>query len=198
VRFLREPFSRRRLLGTLVTFCGLAVVVLLGRIGAAGGTWIAADKLPYALLVLGAPLSWAVATIIIKPALKNHSAIVVNFISLSIGSLPLLLFIDRPFINLALSLRPLETGAAAFLSIACTILAFSFWNIAVKHWHASNVSLFVNLNPPLTAIFTYLFFGIGIGVYFFAGGAVMLAGIVLATWPEKAAAPDEVIPDVGG
>jgi len=198
VRFLREPFSRRRLLGTLVTFCGLAVVVLLGRIGAAGGTWIAADKLPYALLVLGAPLSWAVATIIIKPALKNHSAIVVNFVSLSIGSLPLLLFIDRPFIHLAISLRPLETAAAAFLSIACTILAFSFWNIAVKHWHASNVSLFVNLNPPLTAIFTYLFFGIGIGVYFFAGGAVMLAGIVLATWPEKAAAPDEVIPDVGG
>jgi len=181
VRFLHEPFTRRRLAGTLTTFAGLTLVVLLGRVGAAGGTWIAVDKIPYALLVLGGPLSWATATIIIKPALKNHSAIVVNFVSLSIGSLPLLLFIDRPFINLALSLRPLETGAAAFLSIACTILAFSFWNIAIKSWHASNVSLFVYLNPPLTAIFTWLFFGIGITFYFFIGGVIMLAGIVIAT-----------------
>jgi drug/metabolite transporter (DMT)-like permease len=194
VRFLHEPFSRRRLLGTLVTFSGLALVVLLGRVGAAGGTWIAADKVPYALLVLGGPLSWATATIIIKPALKDHSPLVFNFVSLAIGSLPLFFFIDRPFIAKALSLRPLETGAAAFLSIACTILAFTFWNYAVKHWHASNVSLFVFLNPPLTAVFTYLFFGIGITFYFLAGGAVMLAGILIATWPGKAVLPDELVP----
>jgi drug/metabolite transporter (DMT)-like permease len=182
VRFLREPFTRRRLLGTLITFIGLALVVLLGRVGASSGTWIAVDKIPYALLVLGGPLSWATATIIIKPALKNHSPLVFNFTSLAIGSFPLLFLIDRPFIQKTLSLRPLEFGAAAFLSLACTILAYSFWNIAIKHWHASNVSLFVYLNPPLTAIFTYLFFGIGITFYFFVGGTIMLAGIVLATY----------------
>ncbi|MCJ7526455.1 MAG: DMT family transporter [Candidatus Aminicenantes bacterium] len=198
VRFLHEPFTRRRLLGTVVTFIGLALVVLLGRVGASGGTWIALDKVPYALLVLGGPLSWAAATVIIKPALKNHSPLVFNFVSLAIGSLPLFFFIDRPFIQKTLSLSPLEYGAAAFLSLACTILAYTFWNIAIKHWHASNVSLFVYLNPPLTAIFTYLFFGIGITLYFFVGGTIMLAGIVLATIPAKAALPDEIIPDVGG
>ncbi|MCU0277211.1 MAG: EamA family transporter, partial [Acidobacteria bacterium] len=76
VRFLGEPFSRRRLLGTAVTFLGLAVVVLLGRVGGSGGTWIPLAKFPYALLVLGGPLSWAVATVIIKPALENHSPLV--------------------------------------------------------------------------------------------------------------------------
>jgi len=186
VRFLHEPFTRRRLLGTVITFIGLTLVVFLGRVGGAGGTWIAVDKIPYALLVLGGPLSWAAATVIIKPALKGHSAVVFNFVSLSLGSLPLLLFMDRPFIDLALSLRPLEYGAAAFLSLACTILAFSFWNIAIKSWHASNVSLFVYLNPPLTALFTYLFFGIGITLYFLVGGIVMLAGIIIATLPGRA------------
>jgi drug/metabolite transporter (DMT)-like permease len=198
VRFLREPFTRRRLFGTVVTFIGLALVVLLGRVGAAGGTWIALNKVPYALLVLGGPLSWAAATVIIKPALKNHSPLVFNFVSLAIGSLPLLFFIDRPFIQKTLSLRPLEYGAAAFLSLACTILAYTFWNIAVKHWHASDVALFVYLNPPLTAIFTYLFFGIGITFYFFAGGSIMLAGIILATLPGRAALPGVIIPDAGG
>ena len=185
VRFLGEPFSRRRLLGTVITFIGLVVVVLLGRVGAEGGTWIAADKVPYALLVLGGPLSWAAATVIIKPALKDHSPVVFNFVTMAIGSLPLLFLIDRPFIARVLSLEPLEYGAAAFLSLACTILAYSLWNIAVKHWQASNVSLFVYLNPPLTAIFTYLFFGIGITFYFLVGGVVMLSGILIATLEKK-------------
>lgn len=197
VRFLREPFTRRRLVGTLVTFAGLALVVLLGRVGAAGGTWIALDKVPYALLVLGGPLSWAAATVIIKPALKDRSPLVFNFVSLAIGSLPLFFFIDRPFVAKALALRPPEYAAAAFLSIACTILAFTFWNYAVKHWHASNVSLFVFLNPPLTAIFTYVFFGIGITFYFLIGGAVMLAGILIATLPGKTAPPEEVVTGAG-
>jgi drug/metabolite transporter (DMT)-like permease len=197
MRFLHEPLTRRRLLGTIVTFAGLALVVLLGRVGADRGTWIALDKVPYALLVLGGPLSWAAATVIIKPALKDHSPLVFNFISLAIGGLPLLLFIDRPFIAIVLSLRPLEYGAAAFLSIACTLLAFSFWNIAVKHWRASNVSLFVYLNPPLTALFTYLFFGIGITLYFFAGGSLMLAGILWATWPGKPALAAAAVPGAG-
>ncbi len=189
VRFLGEPFTRRRLLGTLVTFAGLALVVLLGRVGADSGTWIALDKIPYALEVLGGPVSWATATIIIKPALKDHSPLVFNFVSLAIGSLPLLLFIDRPFAGLVLSLPPLACGAAAFLSLACTIIAFSLWNFAVKHWHASNVSLFVYLNPPLTALFTWLFFGIGITLYFFVGGSVMLAGILIATLPARNGLP---------
>ena len=112
------------------------------------------------------------------------------------GSLPLFFFIDRPFIMKTLSLRPLEYGAAAFLSLACTILAFSLWNIAVKHWHASNVSLFVYLNPPLTALFTWLFFGIGITFYFLVGGAIMLAGILLATIPGKTGLNPETGPGV--
>lgn len=197
VRFLGEPFTRRRLLGTVVTFLGLALVVLLGRVGGAGGTWIAVDKIPYALLVLGGPLSWATATVIIKPALKNHSPLVFNFVTMAIGSLPLLFLIDRPFISMALSLSALEYGAAAFLSLACTILAYTFWNIAVKHWHASNVALFVYLNPPLTAIFTYLFFGIGITLYFFVGGSIMLAGILIATLPGKTPQPEEIVTEIG-
>jgi drug/metabolite transporter (DMT)-like permease len=196
VRFLGEPFTRRRWLGTAVTFVGLAVVVLLGRVGGAGGAWIALDKVPYALLVLGGPLSWATATVIIKPALKDHSPLVFNFLTMAVGSLPLLFFIDRPFIAKALSLRPLEYGAAAFLSLACTILAYSLWNVAVKHWHASNVSLFVYLNPPLTALFTWLFFGIGITFYFSVGGTVMLAGILLATLPGKSVPASETIADI--
>lgn len=189
VRFLGEPFTRRRLLGTVVTFAGLAVVILRGQIGAAGGAWIPLDKLPYALLVLGGPLSWAAATVIIKPALENHSPLAFNFVTTGVGSLPLLFFVDRPLVAKVVSLGPLQWGAAAFLSLFCTIIAYSLWNVAVKHWRASNVALFVYLNPPLTALFAWLFFGIGVTLHFLAGGAVMLAGILIATLPAKNGPP---------
>ncbi len=169
----------------MVTFAGLAVVVLLGRVGGAGHVWIPLSKVPYALLVLGGPLSWATATVIVKPALENHSPLVFNFVTTGVGSLPLLFLVDRPFLAKALSLRPLEWGAAAFLSIFCTIVAYSLWNVAIKHWRASNVSLFVYLNPPLTALFTWLFFGIGVTLYFVVGGAIMLGGILVATSAVK-------------
>jgi len=39
----------------------------------------------------------------------------------------------------------------------------------------------ISLNPPLTAIFTYLFFGIGVTFYFFVGGSIMLTGILIVT-----------------
>lgn len=189
VRFLGEPLTPRRLIGTIVTFFGLAVVVMLGRVGEESGTWISLDKLPYALMVLGAPLTWASYTIITKPALRNHSPVVYNFLSLAIGSLPLVVFVDRPFLNMIGSLAPLDFGAWAFLSLACTLLAFGLWNIAIRHWPASTVSLFVYLNPPLTSIFSYWFFGIGITTFFFIGGSIMLSGILLATLPGKKKIP---------
>jgi drug/metabolite transporter (DMT)-like permease len=56
----------------------------------------------------------------------------------------------------------------------------------------------IYLNPPLTAIFTYLFFGIGITFYFFVGGSIMLTGILVATLSGKTVQPDEIIPGIGG
>ncbi len=189
VRFLGEKMTPRRLVGTVITFIGLGVVVMLGRVGTESGAWISPDKLPYALLVLGAPLTWATYTIITKPALKNHSPVVFNFLSLAIGSLPLLFFVDRDFLTVIINLSAIETAAWAFLSLACTLLAFGLWNVAIRHWPASTVSLFVYLNPPLTSIFSYWFFGIGITTFFFVGGSIMLSGILLATLPGKKKVP---------
>jgi len=196
VRFLGEKMTARRLVGTLITFAGLVLVVLLGRVGESSGTFISFEKIPFALMVLGAPLSWAACTVIVKPVLKKHSPVIFNFLSLTVGSLPLIFLVDRPFFNLVKSLSLKEIGASAFLSLACTILAFGLWNIAIRHWHVSSVSLFVYLNPPLTAVFSYLFFGTGITAFFFIGGSVMLSGILLATLAGKNKFRANLLPDL--
>ncbi|MBW1714096.1 MAG: DMT family transporter, partial [Deltaproteobacteria bacterium] len=124
--------------------------------------------------------SWAVYTVLAKPLTPLYSTPALNYSTLTVGSLPFLCLVDRDLIRQAASLDGLEILAWIFLSIFCTIIAFQLWLFGIKHWRASNASLFVFLNPPLTAVFAYLFFGRLISGWFFVGGLGMLAGILLA------------------
>jgi len=105
-----------------------------------GGTWIAADKLPYALLVLGAAAELGRRHHHHQAGAEEPLRRGGQFRQFVIGSLPLLLFIDRPFIGKALSLRRWSTGRRrSFPSPAH--LAFTFWKHRGQALHASNVSL---------------------------------------------------------
>lgn len=181
VRILKEPYSTVRGVGTALSFAGLAVVVIWGRVGLQDSAVIPVSKLPYALLIVGAALSWAINTVLVKPMTVHFSPLAINYVSLAIGCLPLYFMPDQAFLRKVVQLTPVEIFSAAFLSLGCTVIAFAMWVFAVKHWSASNVSLFVFLNPPLTAIFSWFFLGHTITPFFFLGGSLMLAGIVLAT-----------------
>lgn len=185
VRFLKEPYTGRRLAGTILSLAGLAVVVTLGKVGVQTGTFIPADKIHYAVMVMLAALSWASYTILLKPLLSEFSPLALNYVVLSTGCLPLYFMITPRLVRTFLDFSPLEHFSLAFLSLGCTIIAFALWAVAVKYWKASNVSLFVYLNPPLTAVFAWLFFLQLITGFFFAGGLLMLSGIVLATFPGR-------------
>ncbi len=180
VRFLGEPLTIRRLGGTIIAFLGLGLVVVWGQVGLSESLVIPLAKLPFAGAVMLAPLSWAGYTVLAKPISTECSPAGLNFSVLTVGCLPFYFTLRPSLIKKALSLTPVETSAWLFLSLLCTIVAFYLWLLGVKQWRASNVSLFVFLNPPLTAAFSYLYFGQKISTLFFLGGAVMLLGIALA------------------
>ncbi len=188
-RYLGERFSLRRLGSTLVTFGGLAIVVLLGKVSyASTGSLITADKLPYAFCIMGASLCWSVSTVLSKPLMQRHSPVAYNYVVLSVGCAPFFFALNGDLLGRWWRFSAGQHFSLAFLALACTVLAFALWFVALKHWKASNVTLFVYLNPPLTAIFDFLFNGRGITGYFALGGAVMLGGLLLATWtPARSA-----------
>ncbi|MBP7865065.1 MAG: DMT family transporter [Acidobacteria bacterium] len=186
MKFLHEAFSLRRLLGTLLAFGGLAVVVVFGKVGnMPGGALIPAEKVPYAVCVMLASVCWSVATVLTKPLMERYSPVTVNFVMLSVGCLPLFGFLSEPILAKWGAFSPAQHLALLFLSIACTVVAFALWFVALKHWKASNVTLFVYLNPPLTAVFDFLVNRHAITPWFAVGGVVMLGGIFLATRPKS-------------
>ena len=189
VRFLGERMTLRRLAGTVVTFAGLVVVVVYGRVGMDNSVVIPLERIPYALMVVAASLGWAVYSILSKPLVGRYSPVAVNFVTLSVGTLPFFFLPDAALFAKIGRFGGLDFFAVGFLSIGCTVIAFALWNIALKHWRASNVALFVYLNPPLTAVFAFFLLGQGITLEFFLGAAVMLSGIILATYPARRRLP---------
>ncbi|MDI6706010.1 MAG: DMT family transporter [Bacillota bacterium] len=180
-RFLRESLTKSRVIGTVLSFIGLIIVVVFGKVGLEESTFIPLDKVHYALMVILATLSWAVYTILIKPLMSSYSPQGLNYMILLVGSAPLFLGINRRFINVVANLDAMQIFSVFFLAVMCTVVGYSLWLTAVKYWTASNVSLFAFLNPPLTAVFSYIYFGKGISPLFFIGGVIMLAGIIIAT-----------------
>lgn len=159
--------------GTLLAFAGVAVVVFLGR-GHVELTF--ARK---ALVILVAPVAWAIYSIYSRPLIQRHGGLVTTGLSLSIGALTLL-----P-LGLHWGLAPLrgldgeQWAWLAFLAILSTILGYAIWNQALKHRTASQVTVYVYFNPVVAAAVGFLFLNERLTGWFVAGSILVMAGVIL-------------------
>ena len=179
----QERASWRKALGLALAFTGIYWVVVHGA-----GRSVEPAYLLDALLLLGAPICWAIYTVLGKPLLAEHSPLHLTFLVLGLGSLPTLplLALDADLQARLAVWGPQRWGAALFLSLACTVLAFWLWYVALKRLSASTAAAFVFLNPPLALCFEWLWFGHVPSGGLLAGGLLVLAGVYLCTarrWP---------------
>lgn len=174
----QERPTWRRAAGLAIAFGGIYVVVVHGA-----GRAVESAYLHDALLLLGAPASWAVYTVLSKPLVSRHSPLHLTFLVLGLASLPTLpLALASQTLRAKLALWGGERfGAALFLSLACTLFAFWLWYEALRRLPASKAAAFVFLNPPLALFFEWLWFGRVPAAGLFVGGALVLAGVFLCT-----------------
>lgn len=176
--FLRERASRMKFLGLAVAFLGVFLLVRVQQ-----GSFGAGYSL-YALVVLAAPLSFALSTILGKPITGRADPLLVTFASTGLGSLPFLAALVAGLGGVHSTLRELTAVgwvALLHLSILCTIVGFAAWFWALKYLSASSVSAFVFLNPPLTALFGALWGTEEFHWSTLVFGLMTLAGVALST-----------------
>jgi len=178
VALLSERVRWAKAAGLVLAFLGVYGLVRFQN-GQFGATYLI-----YALVVLLAPLCWALATVISKPVTTRHDPLLFTFAATGIGSLPFL-------VTLALGTgdshgvltRLTQTGwiALVHLSLGCTIIGFAAWFWALRHLSASSVAAFVFLNPPFTLLFGIVWgteaFHWSLAVF----GVVILAGVALSS-----------------
>jgi drug/metabolite transporter (DMT)-like permease len=174
---LGEEFGVRRTVGLGLALAGVFVVVRYGTDKPVDWPYLSS-----ALVLTLAPLSWAVYTVIGRWLPAAAGALDTTYALLFVGSLPLV-FLATPALGRRLLDHPGALGAALYLAVPCTLVAYAGWIWALKRLPAGEVAAFVFLNPPLANLWAWLFEGATLRPPFLLGAAVLLVGVAAIVLP---------------
>ena len=169
---LREGFPRSLLAGSAVAFAGAVLIGLAtsdGGIAAGGG----------AALCLLAALAYAGGVVSQKPVLSRVSALQVTFLACAVATLACLPFAPTMVGELG-SAPGSSVRWMVYLGLVPTALAFTTWAYALSHTTAGRMGATTYLVPPLAILMGWLILSETPPVLALAGGALCLAGVVLA------------------
>jgi drug/metabolite transporter (DMT)-like permease len=174
---LKEEFGLRRTAGLVLALAGVFVVIRYGTDRPVDWPYLSS-----ALVLVLAPLSWAVYTVIGRRLPAAADAFDTTYALLLVGSLPLLP-LATPALGRGLLAHPGALGAALYLAVPCTLVAYAGWIWALKRLPAGEAAAFVFLNPPLANLWAWIFEGATLRPLFLLGAAVLLAGVAAIVLP---------------
>lgn len=190
---LKEGFPRALLAGVAVSFAG---VIVVGVATSEGGH----ASVSGILLCLLAALSYAVAVICQKPALRHASALQVITFSAAVGMVACLPFTGQLVTQLARA--PVSaTLSVIYLGVFPTALAFTTWGYALARTPAGKLGATLYLAPALAVLMSWAFLGQVPGWLAIGGGVLCLGGVAISRRrppaPAAAAPPSPVRPPAG-
>jgi len=173
--FLKEILKWAQVIGIGLATIGVLLVISEGDISSlsVGEFGNFGD-----ILIFISALNWAVFSVISRRGLKQHSAALMMFYVMAAGwfmiSIPF--FIGPSVYDLqALSLYSLL--GVLFLGIFCSGIAYVFWYDALKSIPASQVGVFLYLEPFIAVIVAAFLLGESIILASLIGGILILIGV---------------------
>ncbi len=171
-----ERISRHAVFGALVSFCGVALVIL-------NGTFVLKLNPAGDLLALASSASWAVYTIMIKkipPTLPGALVTRKIFFYTVITALPVL-FLTPSQSNFRRLLSPPVALNMAFLAVGASCVAYVCWNAIIRKLGAVRANVYIYFIPLLALVESALLLGEPITPFALVGAALLLAGVWLAS-----------------
>ncbi|AKN28367.1 DMT family transporter [Stutzerimonas stutzeri] len=174
---------RRAWFGMAVAAGGL--LYLISR-----GSWQTFASLSFQrgdLIMLLAVLAWALYTLLLRRWARHLLVppLVLLGVLMLLG-LPLIL----PFYLLELgrvggfSLTPSNLAAIGYTAVFASLVAYVGWNHGVKIVGAGRAAMVMYLMPVFTALLGWLLLGEALRTFHWIGGALIFAGLLLATRPS--------------
>ena len=163
--------------GVGLAFAGV-VVVLVGR--GAVGLDLAGRGLEGDLLVLAAVVAWSFFAVASKPYAERYGAPASTGAAIAAGSgvyLPAGLALS----DLGAFARVSRGGWASllYLALLASVAAYLLYAWALRRAEAGRVAIWSNTQPVLTAALAWALHGEAVTASFVAGGAMVIAGVVL-------------------
>ncbi len=182
VLWLGERASALKVTGVGVALVGVVVVL------SPHGLSLQSTSLRGDLYLFCAVLAWSAYTLLGKPILRRYPPLTVITWSFGFGAATVLPL--APGVLLHLDYRSPGVGGwlgLVYLSAVTSGVAFTLWYWALQRLQASEVAVFTNLQPPLTAALEWACYGSLPGWQTAVGGVLVLGGVALAQRTAPAA-----------
>ena len=142
-----ERLTPTRLGGIALAFAGIAVVAIW-----APGQSLEFDHLAGPLWVLAASLSWAVYTIVMKPALATGDSLGITAASTLAGAACTLPFVRSSTVDTIVDLTLHQLLILLWLALAVTVIGYLAWNEGVRGLDPSRASVYLYPITPLSLL----------------------------------------------
>jgi drug/metabolite transporter (DMT)-like permease len=181
-----ERFAPRRIAGIALAFAGVVVVVALGS-----GAEFSLHGLRGPLLVLVAPLTFAVYNVLYKPLLGRFDLPALTAAGGLTGSLLFLPFENTGAFDRFGALGARSWIALAALGLGATLGGYVTWSIALRSLEPSRAMSYLYCVPPLAVAIGALFLNEPVSHWLILGGALVIGGVALAqrVAPRKTGIP---------
>lgn len=174
MNFLNEKMTIMRAIGMILAIFGVLMVTTAGSENGIAPTL----NIGYLLMILST-LNWAVYSVLLKKLTIKASPLVITFYMSFLGFLLTLPFLFRNdgFQSLSL-LNSGEWGHLFFLGIFVSGVAYWYWAKALTVLEASQVSVFLYLEPLATLIAAIILLNEKIMIISIIGGIIIIIGVI--------------------
>jgi drug/metabolite transporter (DMT)-like permease len=170
-----ERFAPRRIAGIALAFAGVVVVVVLGS-----GADFSLHGLRGPLLVLVAPLTFALYNVLYKPLLGRYDLPALTAAGCLVGSLLFLPFENSGAIDRFGALSAGSWIALAALGLGATLGGYVTWSIALRGLEPSRAMSYLYCVPPLAVAIGAVFLDEPVTLWLLLGGALVIGGVAVA------------------
>ena len=170
-----ERITRRRVAGLVVAFVGVAIVVALGS-----GSDLSFESARGPLIVLGAPLAFALYNVILKPLLGRHDLLALTAATSLVGTVGLTPFVRGSTFDTVADATASEAALLLYLGVLATLLGYILWNAGLKGLGPTRAVTYAYAIPPLAVAFGAIFLDEPVTIWLALGGALVVGGVATA------------------
>jgi drug/metabolite transporter (DMT)-like permease len=184
-----DRISRRRIVGLAVAFGGVAIVVTLGS-----GSELSFESAKGPLIVLGAPLAFALYNVILKPLLGRYDLLALTAATSLVGTVGLLPFVRGSTVDAVVDATASEALLLLYLGVLATLLGYVLWNAGLKGLGPTRAVTYAYAIPALAVTFGAIFLDEQVTIWIALGGALVVGGIAAAQGVHLRGRPVSVKP----
>ena len=164
----------RHVVGLAIAFAGVAIVVAFGS-----GSDLSFESAKGPLIVLGAPLAFALYNVILKPLLGRHDLLPLTAATSLVGIIGLVPFARDSTVDTVVDASAGEAARLLYLGVLGTLLGYILWSVGLRGIGPTRAVSYTYAISPLAVVIGAIVLDETVTPWLVLGGALVVGGIVL-------------------